>query len=216
MNRKDYYNLQRSVGRKSLEKELHQAVAGLKQKGFHIRFNESYLVEGDQRSRRVVEHFFFCNSEQIRLTRRFVSSFMVQTNATLNTNHLNLPISALIGKTNTQQIFHVAYCLITLESTEAFAFITQCMNYLFFYDDCPRPAVTIGDFSSGLSAEVLRRRKQTRSEACMDAARELGDRMIGKGDTHTLQLCSWHAAEAIKKRLITEGYPLTFANSWLL
>lgn len=133
-------------------------------------------MECDQRSGRVVEHFFFCNSEQIRLTRRFISSFMVQTNATFNTNHLNLPISALVGKTNTQQTFHVAYFLITLESTEAFVFITQCMNDLFFYDDCPRPAVPIGDFNSGLSAEVLRRRKQTRSDGCSSRTRRSHDK----------------------------------------
>lgn len=65
---------------------MHRAVAALEQKGFHFRFNEKYLVEGDEKSRRVVEQFFFCNSEQIRLARRFVSSFMIQSDATFNTN----------------------------------------------------------------------------------------------------------------------------------
>lgn len=82
------------------------------------------------------------------------------------------------------------------------------MNDLFFYDDCPGPKVTIGDFSSGLSAEVLRRNGQSRSEPEMDAARSLGDFLRGEGNPHILQLCSWHVAAAIKKRLITEGYPL--------
>lgn len=91
---------------------------------------------------------------------------MIQIDATFNPNQLNLPISALIGTLNT----HVAYCLITSESTEAFAFITKCMKDLFFYDDCPGPKVTTGDFSSGLSAEVLRHNKLSRSEAGMEAA----------------------------------------------
>ena len=64
------------------------------------------------------------------------------------------------------------------------------MKDLFFYNDCPGPAVTIGDFSSGLSAEVLRRKQQSRSQAGMDVARELGDSMIALGDEHILQLCS--------------------------
>ena len=123
LNRKDYYNLQRSIGKRTSETELHRAVAGLEYKGFHIRFSKAYLMKRDERSRRIVEHFFFCNLEQVRLTRRFVSLFMIQTDVTFNTNQLNLPILALVGKTNTQQTFHVAYCLITSESTEAFAFI---------------------------------------------------------------------------------------------
>ena len=173
IKRKDYYNLQRTVGKRTPETELHRAVVALEQKGFHVRFNEKYFVEGDERSRRVVEQFFFCNSERIRLARCFISSFMIQTNATFNTNQLNLPISALVGKSNTQRTFHVAYCLITSESTEAFAFMTRCMKDLFFHDDCPNPKVTIGDFSSGLSAEVLRRNKLSRSEAGIEAVKSL-------------------------------------------
>lgn len=60
----------------------------------------------------------------------------------------------------------------------------------------------------GLSAEVLRRQKQSRAEAEMQAAQVLADQMLAEGNHHIFQLCSWHAAEAIKKRLITEGYSL--------
>ena len=65
----------------------------------------------------------------------------------------------------------------------------------------------MGDFSAGLTAEALRRHNKSRSEAGMEMARDLGDRLITQEDVHTLQLCSWHAAEAIKKRLTNEGYP---------
>ena len=64
---------------------------------------------------------------------------MIQTNAKFNTNQLNLPISALVGKLNTQQILHIAYCLISFKLTEAFAFNTRCMKDLFFYSDCLSP-----------------------------------------------------------------------------
>ena len=43
--------------------------------------------------RRVVENFFFFNAEQIRLTRRFVIEFLIETDATFNTNQLDLPLS---------------------------------------------------------------------------------------------------------------------------
>lgn len=37
-------------------------------------------------------------------------------------------------------------------------------------------------------------------------AQDLGNQLIVQGDVHILQLCSWHAAKAIKKRLTNEGY----------
>lgn len=116
-------------------------------------------------------------------------------------------MSVLVEKANTQRTFPAAYCFITLESLEAFQFITQYINDLFFYDDCPGPKVTVGDFNVGLTAEALRRQNQSRSEAWMEIARDLDDQLIAQGDVHKLQLCSWHAAEAIKKRLTNEGYP---------
>lgn len=128
IKRKDYYNLQGITGKRIPGTELHRAVANLELKGFHVRFSEKYQIEGDIRSRRIVEHFFFCNTEQIRMTWRFVSSFMIQTDVTHNTNQLNLPLSVLVSKSNLNKTFHVTYCVITSESAEAFAFITQCMT----------------------------------------------------------------------------------------
>ncbi len=60
----------------------------------------------------------------------------------------------------------------------------------FFYDNCPGPKVIVGDFSARLTAETLRRHNQSRLEAGMELARDLGDRLIAQGDLHTLQLCS--------------------------
>lgn len=96
----------------------------------------------------------------------------------------------------------------TAFSREAFTFITRCMNDLFFYDDCPGPKVTIVDSSPGLPVKGFRRDRQSRSEAGIEAARSLGEFLREEENPHTLQLCSWHAAEAIKKWVITEGYPL--------
>lgn len=42
----------------------------------------------------------------------------------------------------------------------------------------------------------------------MQAAQVLVDQIQAEKSSHLLQLCSWHATEAIKKRLITESYPL--------
>ena len=42
----------------------------------------------------------------------------------------------------------------------------------------------------------------------MQAVQVLGDHIQAEGSNHELQLCSWHAAGAIKKWLITKGYPV--------
>lgn len=122
---------------------------------------EKYLIEHNTRQRRVVEQFFFCNEEQICLARQFVSGYLIETDATFNTNQLNLPLSTLVGVTNTMQTFTVAYCYITLESAESFLFLFECMRDLIFYDKCPGPGVIFGDFAAELAAAMTKKRTET-------------------------------------------------------
>ena len=79
----------------------------------------------------------------------------MQTDATFNTNRLRLPLSVIVGITNTSKTFPVAYCFITSESTEAFEFVNTQLKELVFYD-CPGPAVIVGDFNKGLAAAMAR------------------------------------------------------------
>ena len=69
LSKKDYYNLARSQGKNTPEEEFTYALGFLEEEGFHVRTLEKYLVENNAPRRRVVEHFFFYNAEQIRLTR---------------------------------------------------------------------------------------------------------------------------------------------------
>lgn len=57
--------------------------------------------------------FFFCSPKQIEMARRFVNSFVIQTDATFNTNELNMALSILVGVTNTMVSFPVAYTFIS-------------------------------------------------------------------------------------------------------
>lgn len=63
---------------------------------------------------------------------RFVSSFVMQTDATFNTNELKMPLSILLGVTNTLASFPVAYFFISSESADAFIFIHVCCKEIFF------------------------------------------------------------------------------------
>jgi hypothetical protein len=63
------------------------------------------------------------SSEQIRMTRRFVSGFLYETDATFNTNILKPPLNIIISIDNCGMIFLVAYCYITLELAAFFKFV---------------------------------------------------------------------------------------------
>ena len=77
LSRSDYYNLAHSEGAQTPEEELLFALGSLKDRGFHVRCKEKYIVKNNVRERRVIEQiFFFCNAEQIRLARRFVGGFL--------------------------------------------------------------------------------------------------------------------------------------------
>ena len=179
----------------------------LESKSFYIRCLKKYLVEGNVQQRQVIEAFFFCSPEQIEMTRRFVSSFVIQTDATSNTNELNMLLSILAEVTNTMASFPVAYTFIFSESAEAFKFVNACCKELFFWDDCPGPPVMLGDFSLGLSAAMSKNAGISIAEADMNQAYELVNHLDALGSDCTLQLCSWNAAEALKALLIKKRYP---------
>ncbi|XP_044723742.1 MULE transposase domain-containing protein [Hirsutella rhossiliensis] len=122
LSAKEFYNLSRSEGDAAFE-------------DFRVRCFFKYLLDDQGRqTARVLEHLFFCSSEQIRLGRRFVSGFLMQTDATFNTNCLHLPLSVIVGITNTGKTFPLAFAFITSESAEAFEFVNAQLAELVWYD----------------------------------------------------------------------------------
>lgn len=186
----------------SPEDKIQVTLDTLEGKGFYICYLKMYLVEDNVRRRQVIEAFLFYSPEQIEMGRRFVSNFVVQTDAAFNTNELNISLSILIGITNTMSSFPLAYTFISSESTEAFKFLNACCKELFFWDDCPGPVVMLDDFSLGLSAAMVRKAGISVVEAGINQAYELVNHLDALGSDCTLQLCFWHAAEAFKAWLI--------------
>ncbi|KAM4061555.1 MULE transposase [Hirsutella rhossiliensis] len=97
--------------------------------------------------------FALVTASKIRLGRRFVSGFLMQTDATFNTNCLHLPLSVIAGITNTGKTFPLAFAFITSESAEAFEFVNAQLAKLVWYD-CPPPQVVLGDQTKGLAAAM--------------------------------------------------------------
>ena len=206
LSAKAHWNLMRT-SKLFAEDKIQVTLDTLESKGFHIQCLKKYLVVGNVQQRQVIEAFFFCSPEQIEMAQRFVSSFEIQTDATFNTNELNMPLSILVGVTNTMASLPVAYTFICSESAEAFRFVNACCKELFFWDDCPGLAVMLKDFSLGLSAAMARNASISRVEAGMNQAYELVNHLDALGSNFIVQLCSLHAAEALKAGLIKEGYP---------
>lgn len=124
-----------------------------------------------------------------------------------------MPLSTIIGIKNTMKLFLIGYFYITSESAEAFTFIHSSLQDMVFYD-CPGPSIVLGDFSAGLFASMKEVQRISAEEYAIHAEGVM-DRAIGivaQVQDHEvfsasgLQLCEWHAAEAIKKRLVNEGY----------
>jgi hypothetical protein len=221
----------------SKEEELVVLIGHLERNGYHPRTREEYILEDGVRKKRVVRDIFFISDEQIRLTRRFVSGFIYKTDATFNTNTLRLPLSVMVEIDNTGTTFPMTFMFITSESSKSFTFASEQLTDLCFYD-CPEAAIICEDFSKGLRASIalkvtqdLSKEKQVEDEDgfveiddVQEAVDDLelqrvinlleGDTTIvdvgvgSEGEQTFLQLCEWHAVEAIKRCLIHAGYAL--------
>ena len=123
---------------------------------------KKYIIDNENNcTQQVVQHIFFCFSEQINLAKRFVSGFCMQTDATFNTNKLHLSLSVIVEITNTFKTFSVAFCFIIFKSTEAFEFVNTQLKKLMFYD-CSDSAVIVENFSKNLDAVMTRCEGQTK------------------------------------------------------
>lgn len=191
----------------SPEDKIQVTLDTLEGKGFHLQYLKKYLVENNVCERQIIEAFLFCSPKQIEMARRFVSRFLIQTDATFNTNKLNIPLSILLGITNTILSFPMAYTFISLESAEAFKFINACCKELFFWDNCSSPAMMLGDFSLRLFAAMIKKAGISMVEASINQVYEMVNHLDALETDYTLQLYSWHAAEAVKIRLIKEDCP---------
>jgi hypothetical protein len=231
LSRKDFYNLNRKqeTGEQLTKyQELQLLQTYLESHSFHYQVRYEYLLDttGVRTGKTVVKDIFFLNDEQIQLGRRFVSSFIYETDATFNTNELRLPLSIMIGITNTGATFPLAYCYITSESAKSFEFVAHQLTKYVFYD-CPEAAVICADFTKGLGAAIAAKARQD-AQAENSGEEEGDDRgalhpgelpdvsivKVSSGEEKEgdeiiiLQLCEWHAVEAIKRKLVHAGkYP---------
>jgi hypothetical protein len=152
------------------------------------------------------------------MTQQFVSSFMYKTDATFNTNVLQLPLSVLVSIDNCGKTFSAEFCYITSESAASFKFVADQLSDLAFYN-CSENAVIVGDFSKSLGAAYAAKAAVNlglteiidkalvypvdRDEEIPEAAEVIVNKAGRRPQHILLQLCKWHAVAAIKRRLVT-------------
>jgi hypothetical protein len=128
-----------------------------------------------------------------------------------------MPLSVLVGITNTGATFPLAFVFISAESASMFRWVHEQLTSIIFYD-CLLPKVVVGDFAKGLMAAFVEAKAEAEQEnddilaiAETEEDAELIELEQQKQTINrdirqiTLQLCEWHGAEAIKKRLINKG-----------
>src|SRR5204863_888748 len=119
ITRNDFYNINRKNdqqgGKLTKQQEMQMIMTYMEDQGFHIQVRYSWTLDenGNKTGQRVLKDLFFINEDQIALGRRFVSDWMYETDATFNTNELRLPLSTMVGITNTGRTFPMVYCYIT-------------------------------------------------------------------------------------------------------
>jgi hypothetical protein len=155
LGRKEFYNLQRkqSEGILTDTEEAKLIKEYVEAQGCLCDTLEMYYKGDDGRQERIIKAIAWWTPEQVRLGRRFVSSFAGVTDATFNVNERYMPLQVVYGVDNTMTTFPLIQAFITSESADTFRFIDDILREHFFWD-CPSMAVIIGDFAKGLTAAV--------------------------------------------------------------
>ena len=212
--------MQQKEGKGTLtrQEELELILKILEEEDVHVRTRAEYTTDSNgDRNSRVIKDLFWMSPEQIKMARRFVSSFMYETDATFNTNSLKLLLSVMVGIDNCRKTFPIAYCYITLECAASFKFAADQLSDLAFYD-CPEAAVIVGDFAKGLGAACAAKAAvdlgltkiteeplvclPDQDKEMLEAAQVIVHEELGMPQTVSLQLCEWHAVQAIRRRLV--------------
>ncbi len=153
LNKKQYYNLIPSVSRSKQD-----VIAGLLQcfdnPMFKIKVRYSYtLNDAGVPVQKNIEQIFIVDTYSQKLTKRFISDFMMEVDATFNTNALKMLLIVAVSITNTHMSFPACYSFAISESEEAFNFYIQCMHEEIF-DDCSGLKIVIADQGKGLGASL--------------------------------------------------------------
>ncbi len=132
------------------------------------------LNDADASIQKNIEQIFLLNNYQRKLSKRFISDFMMKTDAIFNINALKMLLFVTVNVTNTTMIFSACFSFVISEFEETFNFFIQCMHEELF-NDCLSSWIIIVDQSKRLTTSLF----------------------ISMLNVQ-LQLCNWHVCENIQ------------------
>jgi hypothetical protein len=180
LSKSEYYNLsynRHSTNENQPKHIIERMMTAFGDAGFHVRLRWVELYSNDQLTHRL-DQIFMVSDAQVAKARRFCSGFVIQMDATFNTNILKMPLCNIIGIDNHSKTLTAALSFIRAEAAEDFIFIFKCLDELVFYgEDFNSPRVLITDQSAGM----IKALRETESWG---------------GIIH--QLCGWHMVQNIK------------------
>jgi len=153
LRKKKYYNLIPSTTRLTRDVIL-GLLSALDSENFLTRKRYDLIKdETGATVKRILAQIVIIDHEQKRLTKRFYSDFMMQNDATFNTNKNGLLLFMAIGITNTNYTFPAAFSFTTLELEICYNFFLSVLIEEVFNDRLP-PRVNILDQGKGLLASL--------------------------------------------------------------
>jgi hypothetical protein len=108
---------------------------------------------------------------------------VLELDATFNTNNLGLLLFVAVGITHTERSFPAAFAFGGVEDGATFRFFFECLKELIFINNIPLPRVLVSDQASGLMTVI-------------------DDSLLNT----ISQLCEWHGAENIRKKVASKRY----------
>ncbi len=135
------------------------------------------LNDADVLIQKNIEQIFLLNNYQRKLSKRFISDFMMKTDAIFNINALKMLLFVTVNVINTTMIFSVCFSFVISEFEDTFNFFIQCM-YEELFNDCLSSRIIIVDQSKRLMTSLF----------------------ISMLNVQ-LQLCNWHVCENIWARV---------------
>ena len=158
------------------QEEARAIITYLNDEGCHAFVDEQYVLDNlGNKTDRVILSIIWFTPEQLRLNRRFVSGFLIESDATFNKERRRLLLHNLIGIDNCGKTYPALQLFATNEAARVFEKVEDVWNRFIFHD-CPGPAVLAGDFAAGLTTSVARSAVKRK-----DAARKAKDLSRGKG-----------------------------------
>jgi hypothetical protein len=147
LSESEYYNLtykRHSTDKNTPVHTMQHIMKALIDAGFHIRRRWVETFEENVHIRRL-DQICFVSDAQVAKAPRFCSGFVVELDATFNTNATKMSLAFTVGVDNHGKSFTAALSFIRAEAAEDYGFILTCLDELVFYGAIEHPKVLISD-----------------------------------------------------------------------